>query len=458
MRPPAGTTSAIAVRTGPAPAYRGRVDESIRARLCEAMGDTLARSHLVQPDEIAGDLRAALAPTGLAATIYLVDHAQQTLRALPEPGRPAPDSHDVDGSAPGRVFATVTSASGAARELWAPLVDGTERLGVVRFTLPPHADPGDPRWRQQCERLSGMIGHLVVAKMSHGDSLHLARRSAPVSTAGELMHQLVPELTSSHRRLALSAIVYPQGDPQRVAYDYAVDGPAAHVTLLHAAGTGLHAALQCAVVVSAARASRRRGGDLRAQATAADDALAEAFPHSRGDRCVAALLGRLDLDTGLWSYINASHPPPLLLRGSRLVLPLTHGRRLPLGARTKDEVPPALLRHSGGGRDTAPTTFADPAEEKLAARDRVLLHNGVAATDVAEDDPRLTVSRLVSLTEECEEAGLPAPETLRRLTRAVAARGGPGGPDGALLLLEWSAEAALRTVPGYAGGRPPRTR
>ncbi|HEX5741579.1 MAG TPA: SpoIIE family protein phosphatase [Pilimelia sp.] len=429
------------------------MDESVKARLCTVMGEVLARSHLVQPDEVAGDVRAALAPVGLGATVYLVDLPQRTLRALPAPGVATPDERDVDRSVPGRVFTMVTSAHDGPRDLWVPLFNGTERLGVVHFTLPPRADAGDDDWRRHCERIAGMVGHLVAAKTAHGDSLHRARRSAPVSPAGELVLQMVPELTSSHRRLALSAITYPQDDPQGVAYDYAVDGSVAHVALLHAAGTGLGAALRCAVVLSAVRASRRAGGDLRAQATAADAALTEAFPQAEGSRCVAALLARLDLDTGLWCHVNASHPQPLLLRGSRLVLPLVHGRRLPLGARAPEEVPAALLRFSGGSRDIAPTTFTEPSEEKLRPLDRILLHNGLVAADVGEADPRLTVGRLVALTEECEEAGLPAPETLRRLTRAVAAHGGPHGAGGALLL-EWSAEAARRTVPGHAEASP----
>ncbi|WP_446915613.1 SpoIIE family protein phosphatase, partial [Klebsiella pneumoniae] len=48
-------------------------------------------------------------------------------------------------------------------------------------------------------------------------------------------------------------------------------------------------------------------------------------------RFATAVLTRLEFDTGLLTYINAGHPPPVLLRGGRAAKQLTGGRRLPLG-------------------------------------------------------------------------------------------------------------------------------
>jgi len=56
--------------------------------------------------------------------------------------------------------------------------------------------------------------------------------------------------------------------------------------------------------------------------------------------------------------------------------------------------------------------------------------------------------RLADLTERCMAAGLPAPETLRRLAHTVLEhQGGRPADDATYLLFEWSGEAAARTQP-----------
>jgi serine phosphatase RsbU (regulator of sigma subunit) len=58
------------------------------------------------------------------------------------------------------------------------------------------------------------------------------------------------------------------------------------------------------------------------------------------------------------------------------------------------------------------------------------------------------LDRLVDLTERHETAGLPAPETLRRVTRAVLDhQHGQLQDDATLLLLEWSTSAPTILLP-----------
>jgi sigma-B regulation protein RsbU (phosphoserine phosphatase) len=58
------------------------------------------------------------------------------------------------------------------------------------------------------------------------------------------------------------------------------------------------------------------------------------------------------------------------------------------------------------------------------------------------------VSRLIERTEFHTAAGLPAPETLRRLAHAVATyHDGPYVDDATLVLAEWSSAAVQRTLP-----------
>ena len=62
-----------------------------------------------------------------------------------------------------------------------------------------------------------------------------------------------------------------------------------------------------------------------------------------------------------------------------------------------------------------------------------------------------------ALAEEGERAGLPAPETLRRLALAVSRhQDGPPRDDATLMLMHWSRTAAVRTVTGPPFPAPPR--
>jgi phosphoserine phosphatase RsbU/P len=207
-------------------------------------------------------------------------------------------------------------------------------------------------------------------------------------------------------------------------FDYAIDGSTARMVILDAVGHGLRAALTCTVAIAALRAARRGGGGLYDQARGVDVALAEQFTDTR---FVTAVLAELDLDSGRLRYINAGHPAPLLLRAGKVVRELCGGRRLPLGL------------------DVA---SVEVGEEMLEPDDRLLLYtDGVTEAGAAQGEP-FGVDRLVDHTERHAAAGLPAPETLRRLAHAVAAhRDGPARDDTTLVLAEWSPTAGQRTLP-----------
>ena len=414
------------------------MDESTELRWLQVFGEVLASSHLTQADELAPTVDAALMRLGMSATVFLVDHEQIMLRALPVPGRATPEPIPLDGSLPGRAFALVRSEPGIESPdlLWTPLLNGTERLGVIRFALPDGVDTCDSIWQRRCELLAGMTAHLVTAKSFHGDILHVTRRSQPMTTAAELMWKVLPPLTSSHERLALTAILQPCYDIGGDGFDYAVDGDHARLVIWDAMGRGLPAAVAGAVGISAIRAARRAGADLVEQASAADADLAEQFGSTGRIRFVTALLIDLDLETGHLRYLNAGHPLPLLLRDRKLVGPLRAGKRMPLGV---------------------PEVGDGVAEEVLQLGDRLLLYTDGVTEARAHDGSRFGTERLVCLAEDGERAGLPAPETLRRLALAVTRhQDGPPRDDATLMLMHWSRAAALRTVTRPPFPAPPR--
>ncbi|WP_433719385.1 PP2C family protein-serine/threonine phosphatase [Actinoplanes sp. CA-051413] len=403
--------------------------ESEESRWFEALRQLLDRSHLWTPEDVPSSLDAVVAPLGLRARIWLVDHEQVALRALVGPGAEAPDPVSVDGSLPGRAFARVESTPAlggrdGVRRWWVPMVDATDRLGVIEFVVTEDADAEDRELVRHCELLAGLVGHLIASVTTRGDHIDRVRRTRPMSTASELLGSILPPLTSSTDRVAVSAILQPCYEVGGDGFDYALTGTTAQLVILDAVGRGLRAGLACAVALAAIRTTRNAGGRLDEQARAADAALEEQFPDTR---FATAVLAELDLHTGRLRFVNAGHPPPLLLRGGKLVRELKAPGRMPLG-------------------------IADPsaevAEHFLEPDDRLLLYtDGVTEARTAAGD-RFGVGRLVDLAEQHERAGLPAPETLRRLAHAVVDhQSGPPADDATLMLVQWSTPAALNTVP-----------
>src|SRR5690242_8765403 len=100
----------------------------------------------MQSDEIAAHFVEVMRPLGVDVTVYLVDRDQRTLLPVPpyDEATPLP----VDSSIGGRAFQMVESTG----NLWCPMVDGTERLGVINFALPGD----DPGYRELAELIAGL--------------------------------------------------------------------------------------------------------------------------------------------------------------------------------------------------------------------------------------------------------------------------------------------------------------
>lgn len=389
-----------------------------------ALADLVFRSHRVPPDALSAAVTAAVRDLGVTVTTYVVDVEQELLRPLPEPGRPLPDPLPIDASLPGRAYTEVRVRAGQDGRLWVPVVDGTERLGLLEVGLPAGADPDDPALRDGCRAVAGLVGHLVASKSAYGDGLQRARRSEPMAVSAELLWQLLPPLTFAVDTVVVSAILEPCYEVGGDAFDYALDGGRLALAVLDGVGHGLPATLTTAVALAALRAARRTGGGLAEQIAAVETALRSQW---RDGRFVTAVLAEIEVDTGLIRYVNAGHPAPVLLRRGRAVRALTGGRRPPLG-----------LNLPGG----------EPGEARLEPEDRLLLYtDGVTEARDATGE-MFGLPRLADLAERHIGSELPAPETLRRLARAVAAyRGTASRDDATMVLVEWSGAAAARVEP-----------
>jgi hypothetical protein len=394
----------------------------LRARR-PAGGPFAALLHLVEaasaapPDRLALLAVEAGAAMGVEVTVHVVDHEQRRLWPLHPPGVPDGKPVAIDGTLPGRVFQTVralpSEAEGAPR-LWVPLVDGSDRIGVLEVRVATAADLYDPGLRDECRWLAGMVGHLVAAMGPHGDALEQARRTRPRTPAAELLWQQLPPLTAASDAFVLAGLVEPAYEAGGDAFDYSISERTISLAILDAMGHGLSSGLLASAALAAYRSARRDGRGIYDQARAIDEVVAETFP---GSAFATGVLAELDVGSGRLRYVNAGHPPPLLLRSGKVVKQLSAGRRVPFGLGT------GIL------------TVAD---EPLQPGDWLVLHtDGVTeARDPAGE--WFGEERLLDFLTREVAADQPPPETARRLVHAVLDhQHGLLQDDASVLLARW---------------------
>jgi serine phosphatase RsbU (regulator of sigma subunit) len=209
------------------------------------------------------------------------------------------------------------------------------------------------------------------------------------------------------------------------AYDYALSQQTVSVAIFDAVGHGIRAGLLAAATLAGYRSARRDGRSVFDQSRAIDEVISTTFP---GSAFVTGVLAELDVAHGRLRYLNAGHPPPLLLRGGRLVKQLAGGRRVPFGLDV-------------GG--------ATVGEEILEPGDWLALYtDGITeARDAAGD--WFGEERLVDFLTRAIAAGHPPPETVRRLGRAVMDhQGGLLQDDASILLARWTGGDHPPGLPG----------
>src|SRR3954464_10957990 len=110
-------------------------DDSLTGRI---LADLLQRSHLMMPADLSAHLADAARPLGVSGVrLYLADVQVQHLRAMPDSSGRTPPPLPIDSTLAGRAFQSITvqrsgneESTGETR-LLIPILDGTERLGVM---------------------------------------------------------------------------------------------------------------------------------------------------------------------------------------------------------------------------------------------------------------------------------------------------------------------------------------
>jgi serine phosphatase RsbU (regulator of sigma subunit) len=387
-------------------------------RLFEGM---LARTHMCEPSRvgevIAEEMEKALGARGIV--IYVINLEETGLVPVPRPLRADPVIQDIEGSMAGRSFTSTRILSTPGAEpghvrVFVPIIDGTDRMGTLQVEVPV-GDP--PELPESLMRLLERYGHataqVLLAKRMYGDALHVVQRTQPMELGAELLAAVLPPATFAMEGLVISAMVQPAYDNGGDAFDYAVNERSVHLAVFDAVGHGLHAARLSTFAVAAYRNARRAGLSLDQTYANLDTALGEQFG---GEFFTTAVLAELDPDAGVLRWVNAGHPPPLLLRNNRVVKTLDAARATPLGM-------PLFA--------TEPTV----AEERLQPGDIVVLYTDGVTEARYPSGTQLGVDGLIEFLQREASAGQSPPETLRRLRRALAAEDGPTLRDDATVLV-----------------------
>src|SRR4051812_36023399 len=366
----------------------------------------LRRTHL----SVAADLAEVVADQAASigardVVLYLIDVERGTLVPLPSPtaATAGAQPQSVEGTVAGRAFATTTILTtsrdnGERERVCVPLLDGTERLGLMEMSF-DGAQIG-PRTIEVCERYAHLVATLVATKGMYSDVFEVARRRKPATIAAELARTLAPPLVFATDGVIVAGLLEPCYDNGGDALDYALNGPVLHLGVFDAMGHGLAAVGVGAFAISAYRNSRRSGRDLLETYAAMDEAVEDQFPDRR---FVTAVIAELDVDTGELRWVSAGHPAPLLIRDARHARTLSAQHARPLGI---------------GLPGTPPTV----SQASLEPGDLLLFYTD-GLTDARDaDGKRFGTEGLSRFIEHEASAGQPAPETLRRLRQALVGR------------------------------------
>ncbi|MEU5904103.1 PP2C family protein-serine/threonine phosphatase [Micromonospora sp. NPDC047527] len=287
----------------------------------------------------------------------------------------------------------------------APVTDRGEAIGLLEMILPN--EPG-PRDLKEISRTAHLLAFVVIANRRHTDLFEWGQRTTPFTLSAEIQRRLLPAaFTCEGSAFTLSGWLEPAASIGGDTFDYSLARDVLHFSVTDAMGHGVASALTATLGVGSLRNTRRRAVGLVEQAQAANAAVAENPPVPGS--FVTALLGRLDLRTGVCALLNAGHVPPMLVRdGDTQTISLPGN--FPLGMFAASDY------HAG--------------EVALRPGDRlVVITDGVRERNAASLDLPAILRSIV---------GLHPREAARALADAVLEVSGPTlADDATLLILDW---------------------
>ncbi|MET7369125.1 PP2C family protein-serine/threonine phosphatase [Streptomyces sp. NPDC005566] len=345
--------------------------------------------------------------------VYLVDLQQQRLTTLSGEERLV-----VDASLAGWAFRTlslrVESTDTGTLIVWIPLVDGVERLGVVGVQV----DSLDSTRLERCRTLASILAMAITSKRAISDRFVQQARTEAMTLPAEMVRALLPPRTVGEARALSTAVLEPAYELGGDAFDHSLTESTLHAVILDAMGHNLASGMTTAIAMAGCRSARRRGAGLRELVKTVDDALSEWLPEQF---CTGIAL-QLDMSSGIMTWINCGHPPPLLIRDHQVLEnALDRTGEPPMGT-PGSLVPSSRVVH----------------EVPLEPGDRVLLYtDGVTEARLAGGS-QFGLEGFTASIIRATAAGETASEALRQLIHSIREHQDDKlNDDATILMIEW---------------------
>lgn len=360
---------------------------------------------------------AAGAFGGTDVVLYLVDFEQQVLEPLADGSMhdELPHTEDVGTTIVGRAFlqrAATTAERPDGTRVWVPIVEGSDATGVLACTV----ELADAATVAACEDLGVLAGYLLATQSRVTDLYGLHRRRKAMSLAASMQWDLLPPLTLTSRRAVVAGMLEPAYEVGGDCFDYALNGAQLDFAFMDSMGHGLRSALVASLAVGCYRHERREGRALEFIHRELGRVVAQQYGT---ETFVTGHIGRLDTTTGALTLVNAGHPPPLLVRGGRVIGALDAVPTLPWGVGTSE-----FTVH----------------EESLEPGDALVFYtDGVTGARGSLDDDFGT-DRLIDLVGQQASDQLEIALIVRHVVAAVVGHhGGQLDDDATVLMVNWPA-------------------
>jgi serine phosphatase RsbU (regulator of sigma subunit) len=369
------------------------VDNAVRAR--NALQRLVLGCTGVTPADLPRLATAAAADLGVTSmTMLVVDYAQTFLAAFTATGGEA-ERTPIEGTLAGRAYALGEIAEPPSGDrMYVPMTDCGHRIGVLEVVFTEALSPAD---RDTCTAIATVLGQLITSRRLYGDAIERLRRGLPLQLATEIVWSLLPPLTLSTPEAEVTGILEPCYEVGGDGFDYAIGDGTLHVAVFDAVGHGIGASAMTTMAINGYRNARRCGLDLPDTYRSIDKWLNARHP----DQFVTAVLAELDLATGTLRMISAGHPGGLLLRDGQRVKDLPAPTALPLGLSGLAGMSPEIV------------------EEALEPGDHVLFFTDGVIEARSADGEFFGRQRLVDFVVRTLADRMRAPETMRRLVRAI---------------------------------------
>jgi serine phosphatase RsbU (regulator of sigma subunit) len=294
------------------------------------IGDLHRRLDRAAPFELIEVLEAALIDDlgAASATLLLADYGESTLEEVPRHGRAeTTESFTMEETRAGVTYRSQTHSVESREDEWVvhlPVSIRADRLGVLEVVM---ADEPSASTVALLGHAATVGAYAIGSARRYTDLFERVRRRRHLSLAAELQWDLLPVMAHRAPEFFLGGQLEPAYEVGGDTFDYAAERDRLTLAVTDAVGHGLRSALMGGLGVVAMRNARRAGGDLLAQAEAANDAIYRQFGQQY---FFTALLMTVDLATGDAQVVNAGHSFLWRVRdGQASIVPLD--AELPIG-------------------------------------------------------------------------------------------------------------------------------